>query len=173
MKVFVEFAAAEEAIRAIDALVGLGYLDIETYAPFPLTSQDAHAPRGSLTLGLLASAGGLFALSGAYVIQWFANAGSYPLNIGGRPAHAAPAFVPATFESLCLGAVMAVFLGFLLLERLPRLWQPIFNIDGFERASIDRFWVVVNLRAAETPDDVVRDALALHPIRIIAGEERT
>jgi len=27
--------------------------------------------------------------------------------------------------------------------RLPSLWHPVFEVDGFERASADRFWVQV------------------------------
>ncbi len=171
MKVFLEFESAEDASAALRALRSLGYLDCETYTPFPLTSEDAHAPRGSFPLAALAFGGGLAGLIGAYLIQWYANVRSYPLNIGGRPAHAGPAFLPVGFESICLVAVVALFGGFLLFERLPRLWQPVFEIEGFERANIDRFWIVLDAGAsAELSDRVRRDALSVNPYRIVAGE---
>ena len=170
MKVFVEFETAEEASAALRMLTSLGYLDRETYTPFPITDEDAHARQGSLPLGVLALGAGLTGLVVAYLIQWYANVGSYPLNIGGRPAHAAPAFVPVSFESVCVFAVVALFAGFLLFERLPRLWQPIVEIDGFERASIDRFWIVLDLgRTTEVPESVMRDVLPLRPLRVVAG----
>jgi hypothetical protein len=123
-------------------------------------------------LGALAFGGGLFAAAAAYLIQWYANVASYPLNIGGRPVHAAAAFVPSTFESICLVAAMAVCGGFLFLERLPRLWQPIFEIDGFERSSVDRFLIVVPLQRSDVlVERAARDLAALHPLRIIVSED--
>ena len=171
MKVFIEFGAADDAQRAIEALRARGYRDIETYSPFPLTNEDAHAPRGSFLLALAGFFGGLIALGAAYAIQWYANAESYPLNIGGRPAHAVPAFVPAVFESICLFGAVGVFIAFLLFERLPRLWQPVFEIDGFHRASIDRFWVVLNVRTSTVlAERIAGEVQSLHPLRVIAAE---
>ena len=128
MTAALEYAAAADALRGLHRLKSLGYLNVETHGPFPLSDEDAHAPRGSVVLSFLAVAGGVVALVAAYLVQWYANVVAYPLNIGGRPAHAAPAFIPATFESICLFATAALCLGFVLLERLPRLSQPIFEI---------------------------------------------
>jgi hypothetical protein len=172
VKAFVEFSDPDAAKHALSRLKSLGYLDIETYGPFPLTDEDAHAPRGSVAISIAAFSGGLFALVAAYLIQWYANVASYPLNIGGRPAHAAPAFIPATFETICLFATGALFLGFLVLERLPRLWQPIFEIDGFERSSVDRFWIVLQVAASTTARErLTTDIVPLDPLRIVVSEE--
>ena len=46
-----------------------------------------------------------------FVFQWFCNAWSYPLNVGGRPAFAIPAFIPITFESGVLFASFSSFFG--------------------------------------------------------------
>jgi len=169
MKVLAEFATPDAALHALAAVKSLGYLDVATHAPFPLTTEEAHAPHGSLPLALLAGGAGLTGVAAGYVVQWWANVASYPLNIGGRPFHAAAAFVPATFETLCLLATAGVFLGFLLFERLPRLWQPEFEIEGFERSSVDRFWVVLNA-GKTTVEQVTRDLVPLNPLRIVVGE---
>jgi len=172
VKVLVEFEFAEDAAAAVRALASRGYLDVATYTPFPLTGEQAHAPRGSLPLGLLAFGGGVTAMAAAYLVQWWANAWSYPLNAGGRPAHAAPAFVPATFETICLAATIAVFAGFLLIERLPRLWQAEFDVEGFERATVDRFWLGLDVADdGASLDRVTADVAPLRPLRIVAGEE--
>jgi hypothetical protein len=174
MKVLAEFESAGRATHALTALTALGYLDLETYAPFPLTDEQAHAPRGSFPLAFLAFGGGLTGLAVAYVIQWWANVESYPLNIGGRPAHAAAAFVPASFETVCLLATLGVFAGFLLLERLPRLWQPVFEIEGFERANVDRFWIALTIADTPTQVEQVRhDIVPLNPLRIVVSEDIT
>jgi hypothetical protein len=51
--------------------------------------------------------------------------------------------VPITFETAVLLTALATFAAVLGLSGLPRLWRPAFEIEGFERASIDRFWVFV------------------------------
>jgi len=104
----------------------------------------------------------------AYGIQWWANVHDYPLNSGGRPVHAVPAFLLATFEGTVLCAALAAFFGLMIWLRLPRLWAPIDEVDGFGRASVDRFWIAVG--ATGTGDDgtraaeIMRDAGALHTI---------
>lgn len=142
-RVLAEFAAPEEMSRALDELRAAGYRDLETYTPFDM-------PRTTPLLGLrrprlpwLIFLGGLAGGIGAYWIQWFADAWDYPLNVGGRPANAVPAFIPATFEGIVLAAALVAFFGLLISLRLPSLWHPVFEVEGFERATIDRFWIEV------------------------------
>ena len=172
MRVLVEFDTPAAALDARRSLTALGYRDIETHAPFPLTDEQAYATHGSLPIAALAGTGGAIALAAAYAVQWYANAYSYPLNIGGRPPHAGPAFIPATFETICLAAALAAFAGFLLMERLPRFWQATFEVEGFEAAVVDRFWLEFDARPAND-EQLARDILPLRPLRIVVGEEET
>jgi hypothetical protein len=79
-----------------------------------------------------------------YGIQFIANVVSYPLNIGGRPPHAMPAFVIPTFEATVLSAAGAAFVGLFWALRLPRPWHPMFEAEDFERVTIDRFWIAID-----------------------------
>jgi len=138
-----EFASPEELARALEALRTAGYGELETYTPFDM-------PRTTPALGLrrpllpwLVALAGLAGGITTYWIQWFANSWSYPLNVGGRPLHPVPAFIPATFEGTVLTAALVAFFGLFVSLRLPALWHPVFEIDGFERATVDRFWIEV------------------------------
>jgi len=82
-----------------------------------------------------------------------------PLDIGGRPLHSAPAFIPITFEMTVLCAAATALLSALVLGGLPRLWHPVFEVDGFERATIDRFWLAVD--PGDPAIDRARDTAAL------------
>jgi len=44
---------------------------------------------------------------------------------------------------MVLGAVLALLLGMLALNRLPRLYHPVFNAPRFERATVDRFFLLI------------------------------
>jgi len=166
-----EFASPAAAARALRHLRARGYLWLETYAPFALEDEDAHAGSGWPPLGIAGlAAGGLGALAG-YGVQWYASARSYALDIGGRPAHATTAFVPIVVETALLFAAAAILVAWLVALRLPRLWQPLFEIDGFERASVDRFWVALDLAdpAAEA-ETATRELIALGPLRVLHVE---
>ncbi|HET7621839.1 MAG TPA: DUF3341 domain-containing protein [Gemmatimonadaceae bacterium] len=142
-RLLAEFVSPEEMVRALETLSEAGYRKLETYTPFDM-------PRTTPALGLrrplLPWIVALAGLSGgivAYWIQWFANSWSYPLNVGGRPIHPVPAFIPATFEGTVLAAALVAFFGLFISLRLPALWHPVFEIDGFDRSTVDRFWIEV------------------------------
>lgn len=134
---------------ALDALRRERYHDLDTYAPFDMPELDEPLGLRRSRLGWLVVAGGALGLVAGYGIQWWANVRSYPLDIGGRPVHAVPAFVPATFEGTVLVAALAAFFGLLLVLRLPKLWAPEDEIEGFERATIDRFWIAIGTLASD------------------------
>jgi len=165
---YAEFAEPEQARCAYVELRAQGYARLETHSPFPLTAEQEHGPHRwtwpPIVVFALAAVG---AVSG-YSVQWYANVRAYPLNIGGRPTHAVLAFIPMTFEALVLFAVVACFVGVLIVLRLPRLWRPEFEIDGFERAAIDRYWVIVGLGSGGGDlERTTGELRSMHPLRIV------
>ena len=81
-----------------------------------------------------------------YGSQYWLNAVDYPLNVGGRPLHSWPAFIPATLIVAILWAGAATLIALLFILNLPRLHHPVFAVPGFERASEDRFFLLISSR---------------------------
>jgi len=163
-----EFRSADELKDAVRALSTKGYTRLETYSPVPI---EAGIRRGYSKLPLAVFIAGLLGGIVSYAIQWYANAYAYPLDIGGRPAHAVPAFIIPTFEGIVLSAALAAFVGFFLVTRLPQPWHPVFEIDGFERATVDRYWLAVDAADPHfAPDRTVRELEALAPLRVVQLE---
>jgi hypothetical protein len=128
---------------------------------------EARLGLGRSRLGRLVFGGGLAGAMLGYGIQWYADVKAFPLQIGGRPVHAVPAFIPATFEATVLGAALAAFVGVLVALRLPELWHPVFEVEGFERASADRYWIAVGDEDPLFDAERTRaDLAALDPIRV-------
>ncbi|MGI8509502.1 MAG: DUF3341 domain-containing protein [Gemmatimonadaceae bacterium] len=138
-----EFADATLMMGAIDALRANGYRRLETFTPFDIPELDEHLDLGRSRLPVFVLACGVAGLVLSYAIQWWANVHEYPLNIGGRPINAVPAFVLATFEGAMLGAALGAFFGLFLWLRLPDYSSPLENVAAFERASADRFLILV------------------------------
>ena len=163
-----EFGSASAMLAAIAVLRRERYHDLETYAPFDIPALDKPLVLRRPHLGWLVVVAGIAGLTASYGIHWWANVHSFPLNVGGRPQHAVPAFVLATFEGTILAAALAAFVGFLIALRLPKLWSIEDEVDEFQRASIDRFWIAMYTFASEDDrahaERLLREAGALRTI---------
>ena len=120
---------------------------------------------------LVALLGGLAGGVGVYFLQWYTAVVDYPIDVGGRPLHSWPAFIPATFELTILGAALAAFFGLLVLSGLPQLHHPMFDAQAFDLASTDRFFVGVRASDPAFDREAARRFLeALDAIAIIEVE---
>ena len=96
------------------------------------------------------------------------------LDVGGRPLHSAPAFIPITFESAVLSASLFALLALLALCRLPELHSPLFDADGFERASRDTFWLGIDERDRSFNEvQVERDLHDVGALHVARARRRT
>ena len=138
-----EFADLGDLVRAARGTREAGYRRFDAYTPFP-SEELAEAmaiPRDRLPLVVLT--GGVLGGLGGYALQYWTSVIAYPLNVGGRPVHSWPAFIPPTFETIVLGAALAVVLGMLALNGLPMPYHPVFNVPRFALSSRDRFFLCI------------------------------
>ena len=129
-------AAAQRAYRE-------GYRRMDAYSPFPI--EELHEALGSQStrLPLIVLIGGLVGCIGGYGLQYWVSAIAYPINVGGRPFHSWPAFIPVTFECTILVAALSAVLGMLALNGLPMPYHPVFNVPRFALASRNRFFLCI------------------------------
>lgn len=146
-----EFESDAQLVHAAEEAYARGYRRMDGFTPFPIEGL-AEALGKKNRIPLLVLLGGIVGGCSAYFMEWFANVVSYPINIGGRPLHSWPAFIPITFELTVLGAALTAFFFSFGLSGLPKPYHPMFNLPEFERASQDRFFLCI-----ET-DDTLFDA---------------
>jgi hypothetical protein len=141
--VLAEFATAENLTHAAREVHAAGYRRVEAYSPHPVEGvADALGFRRT-RLPFIVLLGGLFGGLAGYALQWWTMVYDYPMNIGGRPLHSWPAFIPVTFELTILGASLAAVLGMLALNGLPQPYHPLFNVTEFSLASQNRFFLCI------------------------------
>jgi len=141
--ILAEFDSADGVVAAIRAARAAGYTRLDAYSPFPLREAADLLEQRTLIVPVIAVTAGLVGAAIQYYAQYWMNAVDYPINVGGRPLHAWPAFLPAAFIVGILWASAASLIGMLALNRLPRLHHPLFDAPGFERASQDRFFLCI------------------------------
>jgi hypothetical protein len=139
----VEFDDAHKLVEACAKVRDAGYQRWDAHTPFPVHGMDdAMGIRGT-RLPWLVLAGGATGLGVALLMIWWMNAVDYPLVISGKPLFGLPAAVPVAFELTVLFSAFATFLGMWIRNGLPRLHHPLLQHDAFQRATSDRFYIVI------------------------------
>src|SRR3954453_6133058 len=163
-----EYKSPEALIEAAEKVYARGYRRMDAFAPFPVEGLAEAIGFRSNRMPFIVLIGGILGGVGAYFMMWFSAVLNYPLNVGGKPLHSWPAFVPITFEVTILAASFAAVFGMLGPNGLPMPHHPLFYVPDFTRASRSRFFLCIQ---ADDPlfdlDDTRAFLEGLEPRRII------
>jgi hypothetical protein len=144
--VIAEFASPDELIEAVKKTRSAGYEIMEAYTPYPIEEVWEAIGHPKSKVPLLVLIGGLIGGIGGYYLQYWASAVTYPINVGGRPFHSWPAFIPVTFECTVLVAGLFAVFGMLFLNGLPMPYHPVFTVPRFASATRDRYFLMILAR---------------------------
>jgi hypothetical protein len=160
-----EFDTPEALIAAAEKVRDAGYRRTDAFSPFPVHGLAEALGLKRTRVALITLICGISGGLGAYGMMWFSSVIAYPLNVGGRPPHSWPAFVPITFELTVLGAAFGALLGMLALNGLPQPYHPLFNVQRFaDHASRECFFIAID--ASDAKFDLVETRAfleSLHP----------
>lgn len=141
-----EFDSPEVLLEAAKRAHADGYRRMDAYTPFPVEGLADAIGFHRSQVPLLVLTGAILGALAGYMMQYWMSAVSYPLNVGGRPLHSWPSFIPITFELAILGAALFAVLGMIALNGLPMPYHPVFNAPNFELASRNRFFLCIEKR---------------------------
>ena len=155
------FKVGESCLQAARELRAAGETELDIYSNYPLHGAEEALALKKSKVPLIVLCSAMFGALNGYGIQtwtnavgdvpflsgpWFGSLRGYLLNVGARDAHAWPLNIPVTFElGVLLGAFGAV-IGMLALNGLPRLHHPVFEVEAFRSAQIDRYWISVTTK---------------------------
>lgn len=137
------FGSPDDLVEAVRRLREQGYRRLDAFTPYPLPELTKMLGGSTARIGWIAA---IFALIGGaltYAVTYWTAVLDYPLNIGGRPLHSWSAFLPAALVSAALWSGLATLIGMLWLCDLPRWHHPLFDVKQFDRATYDKFFLLV------------------------------
>lgn len=138
-----EFRSPETLLAAARRASGEGFKRMDAYTPFPVEGLAEAIGFHRTRVPLIVLIGGIVGCLGGFFLQYWIAVIDYPINVGGRPLNSWPAFIPVTFEMTILVAALSAFLGVLALNGLPMPYHPVFNVEQFELASRNRFFLCI------------------------------
>lgn len=164
--VLAEYETPGELIAAAENVRDAGYTKWDCHSPFPVHGLDPAMGIRPTILPLLVFGGGLAGLGGSILLVWWMNAHDWPWIVSGTPEFSLPANIPVLFESTILIAGITAFMAVWALNKLPKLWNPLFQSDRFLKATDNGFFISVE---ADDPqfergktEGLLRDAGATH-----------
>jgi hypothetical protein len=147
--IMAEFKSAQHIYEATGKLREAGFDRSnawDTYTPFPVHGLEAQMGVRRSKVPCLTLLGGVTGFTTGLLITWYMNSFDYPLVVGGKPYWSPIYPFPVFYELTILFAAFGTFFGQFLFNFLPRHNHPVFNVEQFERASDNAFFVVVEAR---------------------------
>jgi hypothetical protein len=155
--VMAEFDTAQALVDAARRVMAEGFVKVEAYSPVPIEELNDIIHKKRTILPALVLAGGLTGMATGFLLQYWASAIEYPLNVGGRPFASWPAFVVPSYELTILFSALTAAAGMIALNGLPQPYHPVFNAPRFSLASSDKFFIVIE---AEDPKYSLKETSA-------------
>lgn len=163
-----EFGSADALLTAARRVRDAGYTKIDAFSPFPIHGLGDAIGFKERSVAPIVLGGGIAGLIAGYALEYWTMVIAYPLNIGGRPLHSWPMFVPPAFETTILFAAFGAVFGMLALNGLPQPYHPVFNAPRFSLASQESFFLVIEADDPRFEADGTRQLLAsLEPKEVV------
>ena len=144
-----EFDSPEGLLEAARRAFAAGFRKMDAYSPIPVEGLAEAIGFHRTRVPLIVLIGGILGCLGGFFLQYWVAVIDYPINIGGRPLNSWPSFIPVTFEVTILVAALSAFFGVLALNGLPMPYHPVFNVERFELASRNRFFLCIEAADAK------------------------
>ncbi len=154
-----EYETAAEIKQAATRVRDAGYRCWDVFTPFPIHGMDDAMGLRESRVGWFTFIGGVTGFTLGMAMIWFMNARDYPLAVGGKPLFSPVYAFPVSYELTILLGAIGSLVGMLAVNRLPRWHNPVFNSERFQRATHDRFFILIECRDPKFSEAGTRDIL--------------
>jgi hypothetical protein len=130
-------------MHAAEKVRDAGFTRWDVFTPFPVHGMDRAMGMKNSKVGWFSFLGGVTGYTTGMLMIWFLNAYNYRIDVGGKPMFSPFSAFPPSYELTILFGAFGSLGGMLFLNRLPRLHHPLLKHRRFEKASHDRFFLVI------------------------------
>ncbi|MEE9457586.1 MAG: DUF3341 domain-containing protein [bacterium] len=161
------FERGEDLLAAVRASRARGLKVHEVFTPYPVRGLEEALELKQSRLPWVCLGFALGAAIAMLTFQVWAMTIDWPINVGGKPWNALPAFVPAKFEMMVLAGSVSVFIAFLLASRLFPGKRSRLIVPG---VTDDKFALVLEeADASFDPEEIAKMCEGFNVVRV---EER-
>jgi hypothetical protein len=157
--IIAEFKEGEALVEVANHAREKGYSRMDGLSPFPVAGLAEALGSHGTSIPAIALTGGLIGGLGGYFMLYISSVVFYPINIGGRPFHTWPMFIPITFELTILFSGLFTAFGMIALNGLPKPHHPLFAVPQFSQATDDRFFFCIEATDPLFDPDKAREFL--------------
>jgi hypothetical protein len=158
------FEREADLLQAVRAVRASGWQIRDVCTPYAVHGLDEALGWKRSWLARACFAWGLTGVVLALGFQYWTSTRDWPLNVGGRPWNALPAFVPVTFEAMVLFGGLGLVLTWLI---VCRLYPGKKAVPLITQVTDNRFAVVVEESDRPFDPAAIRQLLAdCHAVRV-------
>ncbi|MCC6554887.1 MAG: DUF3341 domain-containing protein [Polyangiaceae bacterium] len=152
------FAREDELLEAARDARRAGLTIHDAYTPYAVHGVDEALGLRPSRLPWVCFFGGLTGLAVGWALQYYTSVVSWPLNVGGKPFHSLPAFIPVMFEVTVAFAAFSTVGALFLRERL----FPGARAGALPRVTNDRFALALATRGVRFDEREARSLFERH-----------
>ena len=141
--IIAEFITAADILHAAEKVRDQGFRKWDVFTPFPIHGMDKAMGLKNSKVGWFSFIGGVTGYTSGMLMIWWMNAVDYPILIGGKPMFSPFGAFPPCYELTILLGAFGALGGMMFLNRLPRLHHPLLKHPRFEKATHDRYYLVI------------------------------
>jgi len=138
-----EFDGPKSIYAAAEKIRDRGFKGWDCYTPYYVHGLDKAMGLRKSFVGLFTFFGGLSGLVGGFLLVTITSVYVYPMDTQGKPYFSLTGFVPIIDLLMIILSAAISIVGMTILSGLPRLHHPLWEWDAFNRATHDKFFIVI------------------------------
>ena len=138
-----EFENPGAIMSAAEKVRDAGFKNWDVITPFPVHGMDQAMGLSRSKIPIVAFCGGVTGFSLGMLMVWYMNKVDYPLIVGGMPFFSPVFPFPVAYELTILFAAIGSILSMFIFNNLPMHHHPTLNYEQIEKASNNRYFIVI------------------------------
>jgi hypothetical protein len=138
-----EYATPADLMHAAEKIRDAGFRRWDVFSPFPVHGMNQAMGLKNSKVGWFAFCGGVSGYTVGMIMIWWMNAHDYPIVVGGKPMFSPFYAFPPSYELTILFSAFGSILGMMFLNRLPKLYNPLFKSERFRKVTHDGYFLVI------------------------------